>query len=465
MCTKEASPDLQEWCLTAIDEASAQMLHVQLNLMEGPKTPELEAQKSNAASEGGQLFRVACSLELVSCFVLSRESPEALLNDGSVDPISLLVSDDSSTSLTASGNSKAPNAFLQLSPEVAYPLGPEVPCLRPKQGYFVLMLPDQRYYGIVFPEGYPEDALQMFENELSKYCLLCEQTESGEFVAIKTRALPEDSVQVTQTGDQPKGYMHSFADSITSGAEYVTWGIRNTSDFLRRHIESTGSSLSNKIRVEDANVHVPSPISGSVGFVKSVTPGVVYISGGAAHALTSIAGYIGSAVGSLLPSMSTGANGEVDPKSIGSGVRAVGVASARAVLNVWGEMSDVGKNLIEGTQKASVEVVKARYGPQMSHLTHNIIGIGADAYKVKANIASIGIKSLAKSSIKAAGREFTQKHVGKTGASRTIEAAPSGSAVARQPTASPAQLEILQGLRNSPALPPQSKALIEDASK
>ena len=451
-------------------------MHLQMNEI-GDATP---AERAEAPEQGpGQLFRVACSLDLVSCFLLSRDQTETIVTDGSKDPIVLFVSDDGSNSLTASGNHNAPSAFLQITPEIAYPLGLQVPCLRPQPGYYVLMLPDLHYYGIVFPEGYPQEAQAKFENELSKYCMLCEQLPSGEFVEITPSTAADRPVEVTQEGtglevalpsqEQPKGYLASFADSITAGADYVTWGIRSTSNYLRTGIENTGNAISNKIFVPDANTHVPSAISGSVGFVKSVTPGVVYVSGSAASALSWIAGSIGSAVGSVLPKMASNENGEVDPNSTGAGVRAIGVASARAVLNIWSELSDVGQNLIDGTQKASVQVVKARYGQEMGDLTHSVIGIGSDAYKVKKNIASIGVKPLAKAAIKSAGNQVVTKQVGKTGAARTMEVAkpnakPLSATSEAKSSAAIAQAELLDRLRNASAIqsPHKATAAIEN---
>lgn len=457
-----------------IDEASAQMMHLELNSA-GATAPEAETKAQEAGK--GQLFHVACSLDLVSCFMLSRDEPEQIITDGSKEPIVLFVSEDGTQTLSASGNHNAPAAFLQITPDIAYPLGLQVPCLRPQPGYYVLMLPDLHYYGIVFPEGYPQEALNKFENELAKYCMLCEQLASGEIVEVKpSYNESERSVEVTTAGaegkevarlgdapEAPKGYLSSFADSITTGADYVTWGIRSTSNFLRSGIETTGSAISRKIYVQDANTHVPSPIAGSVGFVKSVTPGVVYVSGSAAAALTSVASYIGSAVGSVLPKLSTDESGQVDPNSTGAGLRSVGVAGARAVLNIWSELSDVGQNLIDGTQKASVQVVQARYGDQMGKLTSDFIGIGSDAYKVKRNIASIGVKPLAKAAIKTAGSQLVEKQVGKTGAERTkavaLHSPPSATPQAKS-SAAIAQEELLDRLRHAQGIASPHKATV-----
>lgn len=458
-----------------IDEASAQMMHLELNSA-GATAPEAETKAQETGK--GQLFHVACSLDLVSCFMLSRDEAEQIVTDGSKDPIVLFVSDDGSESLSASGNHNAPSAFLQITPDIAYPLGLQVPCLRPQPGYYVLMLPDLHYYGIVFPEGYPQEALNKFENELAKYCMLCEQLPTGEIVEVKpSYGDSERPVEVTTAGGEagkevailgdaaeaPKGYLSSFADSITTGADYVTWGIRSTSNFLRSGIENTGSAISSKIYVQDANTHVPSPIAGSVGFVKSVTPGVVYVSGSAAAALTSVASYIGSTIGSVLPKMTSDENGQVDPNSTGAGLRSVGVASARAVLNIWSELSDVGQNLIDGTQKASVQVVQARYGDQMGKLTSDFIGIGSDAYRVKRNIASIGVKPLAKAAIKTAGNQLVEKQVGKTGAERTkavaIHSPPSATPQAKS-SAAIAQAELLDRLRHAQGVTSPQRATV-----
>lgn len=459
-----------------IDEASAQMMHLELNQAGAAPIADSTEAPEAAQPTQGQLFHVACSLDLVSCFLLSRDQPEQILTDGAKEPIVLFVTEDGSTSLSSSGNHNAPSAFLQITPEIAYPLGLQVPCLRPQPGYYVFMLPDLHYYGIVFPEGYPQEAIAKFENELAKYCMLCEQLPSGEFVEITSDAdIAARPVEVTSAGGEtgtdlvkadpsaeaPKGYLTSFADSITTGADYVTWGIRSTSNFLRSGIENTGAAISSKIYVPDANTHVPSPIAGSVGFVKSVTPGVVYVSGSAASALTWIASSIGSAVGSVLPKLSTDEEGQVNPNSTGAGVRAVGVASARAVLNIWSELSDVGQNLIDGTQKASVEVVQARYGPKMGQLTSDFIGIGSDAYKVRRNIASIGIKPLAKAAIKTAGTEVVTKQVGKTGAKRTMaiaKASPPSATPEAKSSAAIAQAELLDRLRHASAISPAHKA-------
>lgn len=403
----DCSPDLQEWVSTAIDEAMAQKLHIELN-------SEDETPKSEATEEKGAIFRLVVSLELVSCFLLSRDAPEELLTDGSEDPIRLYVANKPISAPSIVEDQETQNAatpaFLQLTAAVAYPLGPSVPCLRASPGYFVFMLPDQKYYGIVFPEGYPADALGKFENELSKYCALC-AFEDGNIVPVHPQEGDyENNVNVSQLEveaatptEPPAGPLFSLARGISTGAEYVTWGIRSTSNFLRGGIESTGNAISSQIYKPDANAQIPAPVAETVGFVKNITPGVVYISGGAAAALASIAGYIGTTVGNLLPTNTKGGTGRF-------GVRAVGAASVKAAYDVWTELLGVGQNLIDGTQKASVQVVKSRYGENAGKLTSDIIGIGSDVYKVNKNIHSFGIRALAKGSVKAAGTALVKSH-------------------------------------------------------
>jgi hypothetical protein len=424
LLSAKCSEELREWCSIAIDEATSQKLHLELNEMEEiPETLSPEEKKA-VAEEPGAIFRVVCSLELVSCFLLSRDRPEELITDGSTNPIRLCISNDEirspSTAESGENVSKPPQAFLQITPSLPYPLGTDVPCLRVQPGYFVLMLPEQKYYGIVFPEGYPEDALATWENELAKYCVLCAEDEDGNISPILPQNA-ESAVQVAQMAkpaaeEAPSGPLHSLARGITTGAEYVTWGIRSTSEYLRHGIERTGGAISQQVHRPDAQTKVPAPIEASVGFVKTITPGLVYVSGGAAATLASIAGYIGSSVGSILPTNTgNGGHGRF-------GFRATGAASMKAAWDVWSELAGVGQNLIDGTQKASVQVIKARYGEHAGKFTHDLIGIGSDIYKVNKHIHSFGIKSLAKGSIKAAGTAAVKSHVeAKKGAKAAIE--------------------------------------------
>jgi len=364
--------------------------------------PDESAPKTGPAENAGAIFRILCRLDLVSCFLLSRDRAEELITDGTNDPISLYAEDGVESKLTSNGHVKAPQAFLQLTPQVVYPLGPDVPCLQAKSGYFVFPLPENRYYGIVFPEGYPEDVVATFRSELAKYSILCVENEQGEFVKVQPGDIAAGCVQVVQLQDEerPKSVLQNVAVRITTGASYVTWSIRSTSNFLRTSIEKTGTAISQKVQKPNANAHVPKVIQSSVGFIKDITPGFVYISGGAASALAALAGYFGSGIGAMLPNGSGGGQ---------NGVVLVGAASISAIAGILNELTGVGKNLIEGTQQASVQVVTSRYGDEAGQLTNNLLGITKDVYQVARNMKSIGIRSLGKASLKSAGKELVQQ--------------------------------------------------------
>jgi hypothetical protein len=273
------------------------------------------------------------------------------------------------------------------------------------------MKDNQEYYGIVFPQGYPEEAIKTFEQELAANCLLCVEDEKGKIVPVPAGNYSGDVLQVVEVPEEaPPAQTFWLANSITTGAEYVTWGISSTSNFLRSSIERAGSGMSSLVNRPDANSTVPTLVGAPVSFAKSVTPGVVYISGAAASGLASIASDIGGLLAKGAGAVMPGSQGS----GAGSSLSAVGKASVGAVVNIWEELTGVGKNLIEGTQQATVQVVKSRYGPKMGSLASDFIGIGKDIYMTNKNIHGIGIQSLAKGSIKAAGTSFVKKVSSKT---------------------------------------------------
>jgi hypothetical protein len=70
-------------------------------------------------------------------------------------------------------------------------------------------------------------------------------------------------------------------------------------------------------------------------------------------------------------------------------------ASVDALGSIWDELTAAGKNLIEGTEQATVKVVIARHGEEMGSVTGDLFGIGNDLFLTYRNIDSAPIKTLA----------------------------------------------------------------------
>jgi len=225
--------------------------------------------------------------------------------------------------------------------------------------------------------------LQKKEKEKEKPLIQLEEKE--EFIVVTSNDLPLPENQ------RPIEIM-SFSDRIVSSVEgttsYLSSSINSGTKKIGFKVKETGVLI--KTKMESSEIQIPTIVKWGINGVESI--------------VTSMSTYSGNAINNVINTSSNAITGGVaritnwlpdHPSENFRTMRRIGIKSVKHVGNLVGEVTDSFKNVIYDTSETTLDVIKHKFGEDVSNLTKSSVNITKGAVETYFNVSGISAQAVA----------------------------------------------------------------------
>ncbi|KAF6084928.1 spartin [Phyllostomus discolor] len=312
-----------------------------------------------------------------------------------------------------------PPAFLQVC-DWLYPLVPDrSPVLKCTAGAY--MFPDTMlqaagcFVGVVLSSELPEDDRELFEDLLRQMSDLRLQAggASSEEVSL-SHMVPCQPVPGEEAKELPE-WSEKVAQSILTGASWVSWGLVKGAEFTGKAIQKGASKLRERIQPEEKPVEVSPAVSRGLHIAKQATGGAAKVSQFLVDGVCTVASCVGKELAphvrkhgaKLVPES---LRKDRDGKSPLDGALVVAASSVQGFSTVWQGLECAAKCIVSSVSAETVQTVRHKYGHTAGEATHDAvdsaINVGVAAY----NLDNLGIKAMVKKTAKETGQTLLEEY-------------------------------------------------------
>lgn len=324
------------------------------------------------------------------------------------------------------------------------PLNPTVPSLQMQDRYFVFPLPGV-FYGVQIPESADPSEVEAFAKVLAERSLL-RKKEAGKKEKEKpspypapTRnvapeelqlALAEPSRPASSGGDQHKAVVigQSVSRGVEQGGRLVAGGLTAAAATVGQGMHWGSNWLISRIKPKEQPVEVSERLETNIKRAKQISGVAVTVSAALVTSVIGMTSQMANIIASEVkntdlgkklatkgskddPSSSssstaltTATAGEsstsiVDHPAVGA-IKDVAVSTLVAVGEIQTALFRAGVTLVDNATAATADVVEHKYGESAGRVTRDTAAVLTDTAKAAGNMASIGPKSIAKTTIK-----------------------------------------------------------------
>ncbi|XP_045695121.1 spartin isoform X2 [Phyllostomus hastatus] len=312
-----------------------------------------------------------------------------------------------------------PPGFLQVC-DWLYPLVPDrSPVLKCTAGAY--MFPDTMlqaagcFVGVVLSSELPEDDRELFEDLLRQMSDLRLQAggASSEEVSL-SHMVPCEPVPGEEARELPE-WSEKVAQSILTGASWVSWGLVKGAEFTGKAIQKGASKLRERIQPEEKPAEVGPAMRRGLHIAKQATGGAAKVSQFLVDGVCTVASCVGKELaphvkkhgGKLLPES---LRKDRDGKSPLDGALVVAASSVQGFSTVWQGLECAAKCIVSNVSAETVQTVRHKYGHTAGEATHDAvnsaINVGVAAY----NLDNLGIKAMVKKTAKETGQTLLEEY-------------------------------------------------------
>ncbi|XP_042859722.1 spartin-like isoform X2 [Penaeus japonicus] len=308
------------------------------------------------------------------------------------------------------GHSTGPNAargFLQVG-EWSYPLIPaRSPVLHSFYGAY--MFPDVTNsvpgssVGIIIPDTVEKEMLEFFEQILMQLTSYQEQK------------VPEGVDAEKQT----EIIQHSTSERIASGAEAISKGVVWGASKLSELISIGSENLKGYVQPEENKREIDPKWQTTAKVARDVSGKAVKVSGFLLSQVGKATMALGRRVAPHIQKHGTRAishltgQKEADASSNVEGVLEVAAGAVKGASTVYMSLESAAATLASSITQNTVKVVTHKYGEEAGSLTDNTLCAVGQTALVGHNIASLGVKGIAKRTAKDTGKALIHQHEAK----------------------------------------------------
>ncbi|KAF6084929.1 spartin [Phyllostomus discolor] len=210
-------------------------------------------------------------------------------------------------------------------------------------------------------------------------------------------------------------WSEKVAQSILTGASWVSWGLVKGAEFTGKAIQKGASKLRERIQPEEKPVEVSPAVSRGLHIAKQATGGAAKVSQFLVDGVCTVASCVGKELAphvrkhgaKLVPES---LRKDRDGKSPLDGALVVAASSVQGFSTVWQGLECAAKCIVSSVSAETVQTVRHKYGHTAGEATHDAvdsaINVGVAAY----NLDNLGIKAMVKKTAKETGQTLLEEY-------------------------------------------------------
>lgn len=297
------------------------------------------------------------------------------------------------------------------------PLAANVPTIQESPISYVFAVPGL-FMAALFPPETDAEIIEAFELLVKTYGVLRQRAQPPKFeqpqygasravgaapAAEYMQRAPDGSV--VQVG-QPT-LASKVAGGITTVSLFAVRGLRKGAEVLAGGISKGSAKIVEKTDRCEQPVAVPAEVNARVQQARMVTKSAVLVSSGLAATMIGVTGVLGTGLSKLVGSrVSARTGGGPNPKL--EAVKEVAGAGVGAVALVYTELTDAARVLLTASCDGIGRVVTHKFGEEVGQTTVEGLGLVQDAVQLQQNVSSMGVKGLAKSTLRHTGHQLME---------------------------------------------------------